>query len=172
MIQELVSNDPRVSIGCGTYGNPKLLLWLPNEAIKIGKYCSIAEEVTIFGGGEHRTDWVTTYPLRIAFDHPLAERDGHPATKGATIIGNDVWIGYRSTILSGVEIGDGSIIAAGSIVTKSFRPYSIIGGNPAKLIRRRFNYFTRQKLKRLEWWNWSKDKIKENMAFLCNAPCF
>ena len=171
MIPELKSDDPRISIGCGTYGSPKLLLWSPNESIQIGKYCSIAEEVTIFGGGEHRTDWITTYPLRIAFDHPLAERDGHPATKGPTIIGNDVWIAYRATILSGISIGNGSIVAAGSVVTKSFPDYSIIGGNPAKLIKRRFNYFTRRKLRRLKWWNWQRNEISDNMPFLCSKPC-
>ena len=108
------SNDPRVSVGRFTYGNPQLMLWVDDERIEIGSFCSIAQNVTIFAGGEHNLNWVTTYPLRIAFGHSLAEQDGHPKTKGRTTIGNDVWIGYGATVLSGVTIGDGAVIGAGT----------------------------------------------------------
>ena len=99
----LISTDSRVSVGCFTYGSPRLMLWQEDERISIGKYCSIAEKVTIFGGGEHRSDWVTTFPIRKAFNLDRAGKDGHPTTKGPTVIGNDVWLGYGSTVLSGIK---------------------------------------------------------------------
>lgn len=91
-IEILRSDDPRIRVGYGTYGKPRFRLWDESERIEIGKFYSIAEDVTIFGGGEHRTDWVTTYPLRIAFGDPLGGRDGLPASKGPTRIGHDVWL--------------------------------------------------------------------------------
>ena len=139
MIPPLVSPDSRITVGENTYGSPAFWLWHESERIQIGRYCSFAGEVAILGGGEHRVDWVTTYPLRVLFDDPLANKDGHPASKGPTIIGNDVWVGYRVTILSGVKIGDGAVIAAGAVVTKDVPPYAIVGGNPAKLIKYRFS---------------------------------
>lgn len=168
-IPELIPTDSRVSVGRFTYGNPQFMLWSDSERIQIGAFCSIADEVVIFGGGEHRTDWVTTFPLRIAFDAPLAYKDGHPASKGTTKIGNDVWIGFRAIVLSGVTIGDGAVIGAGAVVATNVAPYSIVIGNPAKVVRYRFPAHEIEKLLALRWWDWETDKIKANISILCSA---
>jgi acetyltransferase-like isoleucine patch superfamily enzyme len=168
-IPEMVSTDPRVKVGRFTYGNPRLLLWSDQEKIEIGACCSIAEDVAIFGGGEHRVDWVTTFPLRVAFNDPLARQDGHPANKGPTRIGNDVWIGYRAMILSGVTIGDGAVIGAGAVVTKYVPPYAIVGGNPATIIRYRFKPEDISKLLVLRWWDWEIEFIRQRISLLCSS---
>lgn len=156
----LVSDDPRVSVGDMTYGDPKLMIWAESERIDIGSFCSIAEDVSIFGGGEHRTDWVTTYPLRIAFNEALAHKDGHPASKGATRIGNDVWLGYRAIIMSGVTIGDGAVVGAGAVVTRDVPPYAIVGGNPATVRKYRFSPEVINELLEIKWWQWPLEQIK------------
>jgi chloramphenicol O-acetyltransferase type B len=161
--------DSRVSVGEFTYGNPRFFLWHDAERIEIGKYCSIAEETAIMGGGEHRSDWVTTHPLRIAFADPLAYQDGHPATKGPTRIGNDVWLGYRSVVLSGVSIGDGAIIGAGSIVTRDVPPYAIVAGNPATEVRRRFTQQQIDDLLTIKWWNWPAQEVRNHISVLCSS---
>lgn len=165
-IPPLKAIDQRITIGKFTYGNPQFMLWDSSERIDIGSFCSIANEVTIFGGGEHNSNWISTFPLRIAFNESMAHQDGHPATKGRTIIGNDVWIGYRATILSGVSISDGAIIGAGSVVTKNVPPYAIVAGNPAKLIKYRFSFNQIESLLKICWWNWETDKIQKNLALL------
>lgn len=164
----LRSMDPRVTVGRYTYGDPKFLLWGSEDRIDIGSFCSIAQNVTVFGGGEHNVDWITTYPLRIAFGHVLAGKDGHPKTKGKTTVGSDVWVGYGAVILSGVTIGDGAVIGAGSVVTKDVPPYAIVAGNPARLIRYRFNEDTRAMLLQIAWWNWPLEEIEANVATLCS----
>ena len=167
-IPELISSDRRLTVGRFTYGNPKILMWADEERIEIGSFTSIAEEVTIFGVGEHNINWITTFPLRIAFNEILAYKDGHPKSKGVTKIGNDVWIGYRATILSGVIIGDGAVIGAGAVIAKDVPPYSIVIGNPATVIRYRFDEFTIQELLKTKWWNWPLSKIKSNIHILCS----
>ncbi len=154
-------------IGDYTYGNPKLMFW-NNDDCSIGKFCSIAEDVVIMGGGEHRYDWVTTYPFS-ALPHvfPFAsEIKGHPARKGPTLIGNDVWIGTKSLIMSGVQIGDGAVVAAMSVVTKDVPAYSIVAGNPAKIIKYRFSEEQIDKLMKIKWWDWPINKIRRNIRFL------
>ena len=116
-------------------------------------------------GGEHRTDWVTTY----AFTHLFPEATGfkgHPRTKGDVVIGNDVWIGYEALILSGVRVGNGAVIAARSIVTRDVEPYSIVAGNPARHIRFRFDEAAVKALEEIAWWDWPMDKIKEAWPLL------
>lgn len=168
-VEILRSNDPRISVGEGTYGKPRFLLWDELERIEIGKYCSIAEDVTIFGGGEHRTDWVTTYPLRIAFGDPHANKDGHPANKGPTIIGNDVWLGFRAVIMSGVKIGSGAVVGACAVVTKDVPPYSIVAGNPARVVKKRFEARQIESLLSIQWWEWPMEEIHKSMPMLCSS---
>lgn len=168
-IAPLLSHDPRVQVGRFTYGNPQFKVWSDDESVSIGAFCSIAEEVVIFGGGEHRSEWVSTFPLRIAFGDPLAGRDGHPASKGPTRIGNDVWIGYGATILSGVTIGDGAIIGARAVVARDVAPYSVVTGNPARQVKMRFPSEQVDALLRIRWWDWSIEDIHARQADLCGG---
>jgi acetyltransferase-like isoleucine patch superfamily enzyme len=168
--KDIVEKKYKKNIGKHTYGNVNILDWGEGSKLIIGKYCSIAENVTIFLGGEHRSDWVTTYPFpAIEYWKKARCIKGHPKSKGSVIIGNDVWIGYGSTILSGVKIGDGAIIGAKSLVTKNIDPYTIVGGNPAKIIRKRFDDATINKLLKIKWWNWSEFKINRKINILCSS---
>jgi acetyltransferase-like isoleucine patch superfamily enzyme len=125
-----------VSFGDFTYGTPTVFSWGEGTVLRVGRFCSIAGNVSIFLGGNHRSDWITTYPFGCL--KYFNKKPGHPSTNGDVVIGNDVWIGCNATILSGVKIGDGSVIAANSLVTKDVPDYSIVGGNPAKVIRKDF----------------------------------
>lgn len=163
-------------IGEYTYGTPTVFAYsfiAGQGKLKIGKFCSIAGEVRIHLGGSHRTDLVTTYPFR-AFpdDWPQAEylrpEDVDAVSKGDVIIGNDVWIGYGATILSGVKIGDGAVIAAGAVVVSDVEPYSIVAGNPAKLIKKRFDEKTISQLLQIKWWDWPVEKIRNNVNVICS----
>lgn len=153
------------AIGDFTYGNPIIRSWGLKPKVTIGKFCSIASNVKIFLGGEHRTDWVTTYPFSHIFEE-AAHIKGHPTDKGDITVGNDVWIGEGALILSGVTIGDGAVIGAMSVVTNNVDPYEIVAGNPAKHIQYRFDEQTIRKLLQIKWWNWSIEKIKGNFDYL------
>ncbi len=173
MMKEFYTKDLLVNnnytIGNYTYGLPKVYDWDDGTKLTIGKYCSIAENVTILLGGNHRADWVTTYPFPAIADFPDAkEISGHPASKGDVVIGNDVWIAYGCIILSGVTISDGAIIAAGAVVTKDVSAYSIVAGNPAREVKKRFDQKQIDRLLEISWWNWSEQKVKENFKSLCN----
>ena len=151
-----MKDNPRYkkySIGDNTYGNPTIFSYLSESKLIIGKYCSIAQDVTIILGGNHRVDWITTYPFSALFDEAKHIK-GHPSTKGDIKIGNDVWIGMGTTILSGVNIGDGACIASKSLIIKDVPPYAIVGGNPAKIIKYRFNDAEIKALLKICWWNW------------------
>lgn len=158
----------RYEIGEWTYGAPKVLSWREDATLKIGRFCSIAHGVIILLGGEHRLDWITTYPLNILFER----RKTYPgliSSKGDVVIGNDVWIGRDALILSGVEIGNGAVVAARSVVTEDVAPYSIVAGNPARHIKFRFSESIREDLQRIAWWNWPMAKIEENWPLLLSA---
>lgn len=157
------------SVGRGTYGIPHIYRWDNSTRLDIGAYCSIASGAMIVMGGEHRTDWVTTYPLRVLNDLPGAWSDGHPRTKGDIVIGNDVWIGLGSTILSGVTIGDGAVIGAGAVVTRDIAAYGIVIGNPAELVKYRFDEDLREALLRIAWWNWPHEKVVREVAVLSSG---
>lgn len=153
-----------------TYGNPAVFWANPNAKLKIGKFCSIADGVQIYLGGNHRSDWVTTYPFGHIHQGIFNSfnGEGHPATKGDVIIGDDVWIAAGVRIMSGVRIGTGAIIANNSHVVKDVEPYSITGGNPAKHIKYRFSQEQIDELLRIKWWDWSDEKINKHIHMLCN----
>ncbi|GAB4162063.1 MAG: Vat family streptogramin A O-acetyltransferase [Winogradskyella sp.] len=142
------------------------------DKLIIGKFCMIASGVTfIMNGGNHLTEATTAYPFAIfggAWQHAM-EGKSYPS-KGDTIIGNDVWIGHDATIMPGVHIGDGAIIATKAVVTKDVEPYTIVGGNPAKPIKKRFSDATISKLLQLKWWDWDLEKITENVEKLTSYP--
>ena len=164
--QDLI-NKGYLVVGKHTYGKPFIRLQRGSEArVSIGDYCSIAKEVVILPGGVHPVNWVSTFPFRIKFGLPGAYEDGMPLTKGDINIGSDVWIGTGSTILSGVNIGHGAVVAAGSMVTKDIPPYCIVGGVPAKEIGKRFDDHTIEKLLEIAWWNWEEERIKEAIPLL------
>ena len=133
----------KVSVGKKTYGALNVTDFSPaNTMLKIGNYCSISPGVQFLLGGEHQINSISTFPFKVkcfGFEYEAG-------SKGDIIVGDDVWIGTNAIICSGVNIGQGAIVAAGSVVTKSVEPYAIVGGNPAKLIRYRFEERIRLKL--------------------------
>lgn len=152
-------------VGRDTYGTPTIFSWGEGATLKVGKFCSIAEEVKIFLGGNHRIDWITTFPFSALW--PSAKDIiGHPSTKGDVVIGHDVWIGYGATILSGVTIGNGAVIGAFSVVAKDVPPYSIVVGNPAKVVKKRFSDDKIDILQKLRWWDWENEKLNYAMEYL------
>ena len=157
----------KYEIGDYTYGNPIIHDFNDVNAgqLIIGKFCSIAHNVQIFLSGNHRLDWISTYPFSVVFKS-FSYIKGHPSSKGDVIIGNDVWIGANVIILSGISIGNGAVIAAGSVITKNVPPFSIFGGNPAKFIKYRFDQKTIKKLLEIGWWEKDIDWIKERIEIL------
>lgn len=148
--------DESVQIGDFTYINQNTSL----ENCIVGKYCSISEGVKI-NPTEHNLSLKTT--------HPIAGDSGHYGLKSKkVIIGNDVLISMNSIILSGVKIGNGAVIGAGAVVTKDVPPYAIVGGIPAKIIRKRFSDDEIYRLESLKWWDWPIKKIYDNIEFLRN----
>lgn len=136
----------------------------------IGRYCCISWNVSI-GGGNHdykKTSLYTDYWFKRTFGVEAKETP----VDYRTTIGNDVWIGAGVNIIGGVTIGDGCVIGAGSVVTHDIEPYSIVVGVPGRVIKKRFDEETIDKLKSLQWWNWSEEKIKENIEFLRGEPNF
>lgn len=125
------------------------------DKLIIGKFCQIASGVKfIMNGANHGLDGFTTYPFRV-FGEPFDNAPLLSDNKGNTVIGNDVWIGYDVTIMPGIIVGDGVIIASKSVITKDVEPYSVVGGNPAKEIRKRFTETTVNILLQIKWWDWS-----------------
>ena len=140
------------------------------DKLIIGKFCSIASGVKfIMNGGNHRTDWFTNYPFPVFGNGWESAMPADWPHKGDMVIGNDVWIGYGATLMPGVQVGDGAIIASQSVVTKSVAPYAVVGGNPAQEIRKRFDDATIQTLLELRWWDWPIEKISRNLKTICGA---
>lgn len=137
------------------------------DKLIIGKFCSIACGAKfLFTSGNHSLKSLSNYTFPIFFDEwDLDSKNITSAwdNKGDTVIGNDVWIGYDAIIMPGVKIGDGAIIGTRAVVTKDIPPYTIVGGVPAKPIRKRFDDKTIEKLLSIKWWNWDKEKIKQNI---------
>jgi acetyltransferase-like isoleucine patch superfamily enzyme len=165
-------HDPLQVWGAHSYGSINLFCWSTFDSnpphLVVGKYCSIASDVVAVVNGDHRLDWGTTFPMGEVFGIDNI-RNGHPRTTGPVTIGHDVWIATRATILGGVSIGSGAVVAAGALVTRSVRPYAIVGGNPAREIRRRFDDDTVDRLLRLEWWDLAEEDVRK-LAPLLSRP--
>lgn len=134
------------------------------DGLIIGNFCSIASGVKFMlcGTQGHNYHWIAAHPLHGFTDDNFP---GH-SWKGNTVIGNDVWIGYDSLIMPGIHIADGAVIAARSVVTRNVSPFEVWGGNPAKLIKRRFSDEEIEKLLQIKWWDWDDDKITKNIDLL------
>lgn len=158
----------RVVIGRRSYAYANVRVYDRESNLVIGCFCSIAEDVVIILGGSHRTDWVTTSPLRIHYALAHAGYDGHPVRAGDTVIENDVWIARGATILPGVRIGSGAVIGADAVVTRDVPPYAVVAGNPGAITRYRFDEATRAALLRINWWDWSDDVVRTRVNDLCD----
>ena len=141
------------------------------DRLIIGKFCAIARDVKfIMNGANHPLKGFSTYPFYIfknGWEHAIPNPNNQSEIED-TIIGNDVWIGYNATIMPGVQIGHGAIVASKAVVTKDVSPYSIVGGNPAKVIRMRFDESTIKALISVAWWDWPVEKITEKLSDIIN----
>ncbi len=143
------------AIGSYSYGCPKVRFPESGRRLTIGRYCSIADKVEILLGGDHRLDWVSTYPFAAMsglWPDAQAPADYH-TSRGDVTIGNDVWLGSGCMILSGVTVGHGAVVAARAVVTRDVPPYAVVAGNPAKIVRRRFDEETAARLVAAAWWD-------------------
>ena len=175
-IKNTVSN-PQIEIGDYTYYDDpegaenfeKNVLYLfpfVGDKLIIGKFCALARGVKfIMNGANHKMDGFSTYPFYIFGNgwEKATPQPGELPSKGNTVIGNDVWIGYDALVMPGVSIGDGAIVAARSVVTSDVPPYAIVGGNPAKVIRQRFPDNTVADLLDIAWWDWDIEKVSRNL---------
>ena len=181
-----VVKDPSIEVGDYTIYNDFVsdpLLFEQNnvlyhypinhERLIIGKFCSIACGAKfLFNCANHTLKSLSTYTFPLFYkDWDLEKSDVATAwdNKGDIVIGNDVWIGYEAVIMAGVHIGNGAIIAARAVVTKDVPPYTIVGGVPARPIRKRFDEEVIQELETLQWWNWSAEKIRRCLAYIGNG---
>ena len=174
-----IISSPNITVGDYTYyddfesvenfkKNVKYHFDFTGDKLIIGKFCQIASGVEfILNGGNHLVEGISTFPFSIFGNGWEGAMEGKAfPNKGNTEIGNDVWIGYRSLIMPGIRIGDGAIVATASVVTKDIPPYTIVGGNPAKILRRRFDEAVIGKLLEIRWWNWDAAKITKNVRTL------
>ncbi|KAM3093546.1 CatB-related O-acetyltransferase [Phormidesmis sp. 146-35] len=143
-----------------------------SDRLIIGKFCAIATNVKfIMNGANHKLDGISTYPFPIFggdWEAEMSKLMDLPS-RGDTIVGNDVWIGYESLIMPGVQIGDGAVIAAKSVVVKDVPPYTIAGGNPARVLKLRFSEAEIAQLLEIQWWNWAIDKITRNIGLIMDT---
>jgi acetyltransferase-like isoleucine patch superfamily enzyme len=160
----------RMTMGRETYARP-LVRWYEgdNGHVRIGSFCSIADDVVITIGGNHSLDWPSTFPFRARRQLGGAFADGHPVAEADVVIGSDVWVGRGARILAGVRIGHGAVVGAYTVVAKDVRPYAIVVGNPAREVRRRFSDEQIEALLKIAWWEWPDDRIDRMMSHL-NQP--
>lgn len=155
---------PQYQVGRGTYGSPRILDYPNNASLQIGAFTSIAAEVSIFLGGNHHPEWVSTFPFGAMWrEHEHPEQ---PCSRGDVVIGNDVWIGRGAMIMSGVTIGDGAVVGAAALVARDVPPYTIVAGNPARVVRQRFAPEIVEKLLAIRWWDWPDDRIRRAAGML------
>ncbi|MCK8143300.1 CatB-related O-acetyltransferase [Flavobacterium sp. I-SCBP12n] len=179
-LKNIITN-PNIDVGDFTYyddfenvgnfeKNVKYHFDFIGDKLIIGKFCMIASDVKfIMNGANHLTKSISSFPFAIFGDDWKDAMIGKEyPNKGNTEIGNDVWIGFNATIMPGIKIGDGAIIASNSVVSSNVEPYSIVGGNPAKEIKKRFTNEQIEKLLKISWWNWPIEKITRNVQNLTN----
>lgn len=159
----------------GTYfdRNVNIISWSDQYQIHLGKYNSIGRDCNFFLHADHRVDWITTSSQLWGPVTPetaeMHMKMGHPICKGDIKIGNDVWVGAKSTIMSGVTIGDGAVIGAGSTITKDVPPFAIVVGNPGRIVKYRFTEEQIENLLKISWWDWDEPKIRENAMLMWSS---
>ena len=175
-----VINHPRISVGACSYASnfapqtdwaqtlAPYLFPISNEKLTIGKFCQFAHGTTfITSSANHPMGGFSTYPFKVFKPETMMGYIDLPFRD--TVVGNDVWIGHDAMIMPGVTIGSGAIIASGAVVTKDVAPYTIVGGNPAQVIRQRFSDEIISELLEIKWWDWSIDKIEANLSAIEGA---
>lgn len=155
-------------IGSHSYGRPKVRFAGAGQALTIGRFCSIADKVEILLAGNHRLDWVSTYPFAAFPDRwpDMAVSHEYQQSRGDVVIGSDVWLGSGATILSGVTIGHGAVVAARAVVTRDVPPYAIVAGNPARIVRMRFADDIVAALLASAWWDLPDDAVATLLPLL------
>lgn len=176
-----IMSSPYISVGDYTYYDDpddvssfqKNVLYhfeFVGDRLIIGKFCQIATGVRfLMNGANHPMDGVSTYPFQVFGGEWAQKKPAKVKSKGDTVIGNDVWLGNSVTIMQGITIGDGAIIGTNSLVKKDVPPYTVVGGNPAKIIRQRFDDDTTAFLLRLKWWDWSVEQITEHLDLITDG---
>lgn len=169
-----IIKSPQIMVGDYTYyddpediynfeRNVLYLFEFMQDKLIIGKFCQIATGVRfIMNGANHAMGGISTYPFKV-FGKAWSDVPMNVASKGDTVIGNDVWFGNSITIMQGVHIGNGAIVGTNALVTKDVEPYTIVGGNPAQVIRKRYDEETIQFLQELAWWDWPIEKITQHL---------
>lgn len=171
-LAKLIARRPgQIAVGAWTYGRPKVRFAESGARLTIGRYGSIADGVEILLGGNHRTDWVTTYPFPAlpGLWPEAAGVGGSHMTRGDVTIGHDVWLGSQCMVLSGVSIGTGAVVAARAVVTRDVPPYAIVGGNPARVLRQRFDEAQVAALLASRWWLRPRDEIAGFLPVLMSS---
>ena len=177
-----IIKNPNIIVGNYTYyddfenvhnfeKNVKYHFDFTGDKLVIGKFCMIASDVKfIMNGANHLNDSISAYPFAIFGNGWEGAMEGRSyPNKGDLVIGNDVWIGYNATLMAGITVHDGAIIAANSTVTKDVEPYAIVGGNPAAVIRKRFSVEKIRELLAIKWWDWDIEKITRNVNILTGS---
>ncbi|MGY4543818.1 acetyltransferase-like isoleucine patch superfamily enzyme [Arthrobacter sp. UYNi723] len=160
----------RITVGKHSYGNPSIRIFEHDQTrLTVGSYTSIAHDVQFLLGGNHPTERITTFPLRIRLGLDGAGEDGYPSSRGDIVVGSDVWIGARTTVLSGVTIGDGAVVGAGSLVSRDIPPYSICVGQPAKPVGSRIPEEFIGPMLEIKWWEWDDLTVEDSVAELSGS---
>jgi acetyltransferase-like isoleucine patch superfamily enzyme len=167
--RQLLSSG-RVAVGRHTEGIPRVDTYrVSGSRVTIGNLSTIGPEVVTVTGGTHQAVWVSTVPFRARWQMPGVYRDNQLFTRGDVNIGSDVWVGTGALILSGVSVGHGAEIAARAVVTKDVPPFSVVAGNPARIVRYRFSAGQIEAVLRIAWWHWRDEWIREHVPLLSSS---
>lgn len=162
--------DGTLTLGRHSYLAPNVRKFKGDtNRVVIGSFCSVAPDADFYVGGLHPIQWVTTYGLREMFDRPGAYEPPMPSSNGDIVVGHDCWITDQSTVMSGVTIGNGAVVGTRAVVTKDVAPYTIVAGNPARVVGRRFTEEQAAALERIAWWEWDLDTILDRVDDLNGA---